>query len=60
MHEAFHNDREFTTADLLNATEQITPLAVTMKSKIDELRKWKDGRARNASIRQKKEIVAKC
>ena len=36
-------------AHLIKASEQIVPLAVTMKTKIDGLREWASSRARPAS-----------
>jgi hypothetical protein len=41
--------REITTADLLAAASTVVPLAETAKEKIDALRTWAKGRARNAS-----------
>jgi SpoVK/Ycf46/Vps4 family AAA+-type ATPase len=42
---AFTNDRELAIQDLLFAAANIIPIAVTMKSQIDDLRAWAAGRA---------------
>lgn len=50
MYTAFaEGERETTTADLLRAAAATVPLARTAAEKIDKLRAWAKGRARNAS-----------
>lgn len=44
-------ERKITTEDLLNAAARTVPLAKTASEKISALRKWAEGRARNASTR---------
>lgn len=44
-------ERKLTTADLLSAAARTVPLAKTASEKISALRKWAEGRARNASTR---------
>jgi len=41
--------REFTSSDMVNAAKKTTPLSVTMKEKVDDIRKWAKTRARFAS-----------
>lgn len=49
MFEAFaDNKRAVVTSDLLKAARETVPLSKTAKDKIDELRKWSQGRARPA------------
>ena len=56
MFEAFEDGgREITTEDLLRAARNVTPLAVTAKSKIDALRAWAVGKARHASKAEERE-----
>jgi AAA+ superfamily predicted ATPase len=42
-------ERAITTADLVAAAEEVTPLSKTASEKIETLRTWSKGRARNAS-----------
>lgn len=49
MYDAFSEDRDITTADVMAAAEQSVPLSETMKEKIDLLRMWAETRARPAS-----------
>jgi len=46
---AFEQDRDVTTADILEAIRQTVPLSVTMREDIDMVRHWAKGRARPAS-----------
>jgi hypothetical protein len=50
MYDAFYTRGELTTGHVLAALEQTVPLAKTMDEQINRLRRWADGRARNASI----------
>lgn len=47
--------REFTTADILAAAQNLVPLAKTMAEKIEAIRRWGDGRARPASKPQEQQ-----
>jgi len=47
--EAFEQQREVTTEDILAALHQTVPLSVTMREDIDYVRHWAKGRARPAS-----------
>lgn len=49
LHAAFDGGREVTTADIVEAAKATSPLSVTMKERIQELRNWAKGRARLAS-----------
>jgi SpoVK/Ycf46/Vps4 family AAA+-type ATPase len=49
MYDAFNQDRDITTEDILKAAKQSIPLSETMKEKIDILRFWAETRARPAS-----------
>lgn len=50
MYEAFSdNERKITTVDILKELKQSVPIYITMKEKIEALRKWANTRARNAS-----------
>lgn len=49
MFNAFDQDRDFTTDDILAAADATTPLARTAKEQIDGIRKWAQERARFAS-----------
>ena len=46
---AFSENREITTFDLLEATREIVPLAVTMDDRLKDLRDWARPRARRAT-----------
>lgn len=50
MFEAFSNDREVTTGDILDAIQTTIPLSVTMEDEINAIRDWARGRARPASL----------
>lgn len=50
MFEAFSNNREVTTADILDAVQTTIPLSVTMEEEINAIRDWAKGRARPASL----------
>ena len=56
MFNSFDEDRELTTKDLIAAANDITPLSITAKEKIDSIRQWAQTRARFAS---EEEIVSK-
>lgn len=43
-------DREVTTEDLLLAAQEVVPLAKTAADKVEALREWAKGRARQASL----------
>ena len=49
MFEAFSEDREIETTDIINSMEDIVPLSRLMKEEITELRTWSQSRARLAS-----------
>ena len=49
MYDAFNQDRDILTDDILKAAKQSIPLSETMKEKIDILRFWAETRARPAS-----------
>ncbi len=49
MFEAFSEDREVETTDIMNSIEDIVPLSKLMKEDITELRSWSQSRARLAS-----------
>lgn len=46
MHDSFYEQRDLATADIQQALRETIPLSVTMREKIDELRKWARQRAR--------------
>lgn len=50
MFEAFSQERELTTADILDAVQTTIPLSVTMEEEINAIRDWARGRARPASL----------
>jgi ATP-dependent 26S proteasome regulatory subunit len=49
LYDAFYAKTELTTAHVLTALAQTVPLAKTMDEQIGRLRRWAEGRARNAS-----------
>ena len=49
MYRAFADNRTVESADVIAAMQTRIPLSVSAKEKIDGLRKWSKGRARNAS-----------
>lgn len=53
MFQAFSQDREVNTNDILEAIHQTTPLSKTMDSQVKALRSWAEGRARPAATREK-------
>ena len=61
MYEAFNEDREFDSYDIVQSLKEIVPLAVTMKEEIESLKLWASERARNASNsgKLKKYIIPK-
>lgn len=51
MHNAFSEEREFTTEDISMTLEQFIPLSYTDREQVENLQAWAgDGRARNASL----------
>jgi len=50
LYDAFDVHGELTTQHVLNALAQTVPLARTMDEQIGQLRRWAEGRARNASV----------
>ena len=48
LHEAFAEDREPTATDIRSAIAATTPVSKLMKERVEALRKWARGRARNA------------
>lgn len=50
LYVAFEQQRELTTADLEAAAETVVPLAVTASDRIESMRSWAKGRARQASV----------
>ena len=50
MVSAFDVEKEVDTKDILEAATNLIPLAKTMSEKIEAIRKWGDGRAKQASI----------
>jgi len=50
LYDAFSAREELATAHVLGALRETVPLARTMDEHIHRLRKWADGRARNASV----------
>jgi len=58
MYNAFYEDREFTTEDIINVAKATVPLAETKKDEIRELEEWAKNRVRFASDRDHKEIWA--
>jgi hypothetical protein len=51
LYDAFSTRSEISTRHVLNALRQTVPLAATMDEQIDRVRRWAEGRARNASRR---------
>jgi len=51
LFDAFAEERELETKDILHAIQETVPLATTMKESVTALRTWCDKRARNASLR---------
>lgn len=49
MYDSFEENREVTTADIMNTIKHAVPLSHTMKESIDQLRDWTRSRARPAS-----------
>ncbi len=50
LYDAFHEQRDITTESVLVTLTQTVPLAKTMDEQISGLRRWAEGRARNASV----------
>ena len=53
---AFDKGHELKTKDIQGAIESICPLSTTMSETINQLRKWADARARNASSSEQEHI----
>jgi len=50
LYDAFYNNSELSTDQVLTAIGQTVPLSKTMDEQINRLRSWAEGRARNASV----------
>lgn len=50
LYDAFYNNTELQTDQVLTAISQTVPLSKTMDEQINRLRSWAEGRARNASV----------
>ncbi len=50
LYDAFYDKQQVTTAHVLAGLAQTVPLARTMEEQISGLRRWAEGRARNASL----------
>jgi hypothetical protein len=57
LYDAFYTRQELTMAHVLTALGQTVPLAKTMDEQISRLRRWAEGRARNASLPGKGKAV---
>lgn len=56
LYDAFIENRDIATADLLRNLKQSIPLSITMKENIDQLREWARDRARCSSEQQKEDV----
>ncbi len=52
LYDSFYAKQELTTENIRTALGQTVPLARTMDEQISRLRRWAEGRARNASVRR--------
>lgn len=59
LYDAFLDNRDINTQDILNSVKQAVPLSVTMKENIDETRNWARQRARYASSSHKEASCAR-
>jgi ATP-dependent 26S proteasome regulatory subunit len=50
LYDAFYAKQELTTENIKTSLSQTVPLAKTMDEQIGRLRRWAEGRARNASV----------
>jgi SpoVK/Ycf46/Vps4 family AAA+-type ATPase len=50
LYDAFYEQRDITTADILTSLRQTVPLARTLDEQLNRLRQWAVGRARYASL----------
>lgn len=50
LYDAFYAKQELTTENIKTSLAQTVPLAKTMDEQISRLRRWAEGRARNASV----------
>lgn len=50
LYDAFYTKQELTTENIKTSLSQTVPLAKTMDEQISRLRRWAEGRARNASV----------
>jgi len=55
MYEVFPCGRDIETGDVMRAMKATVPLSVTMKEKIDDVRRWASTRARMASLLEREE-----
>jgi AAA+ superfamily predicted ATPase len=56
MYIGFNEDREFTTADILNTLHHQVPLSISQRERISALRNWlREGRAQSASFHEVRE-----
>ena len=56
MYDAFEQERDITTDDVLHAVQETYPLSATMRERIVELRSWARMRARQASSLPSEEL----
>jgi hypothetical protein len=49
LFDAFYKQQDLTTEDVVKGIRETVPLSKTMEEEINRLRRWADGRARNAS-----------
>lgn len=59
LYDAFDTGEDLSTAGLLQSLEEIVPLAVTMRERIEAMREWARSRARPAAASQKKAMPRK-
>jgi hypothetical protein len=56
MYVGFNEDREFSTADVLDALARQVPLSVAQREVVEALRDWmREGRAQSASFQEAQE-----
>jgi len=56
LYDAFEQDRDIATKDIVGSLHETVPLSVTMKEEIEELREWAKGRARLASKASSRQV----
>ena len=57
LYDAFDDDKQLTTESIVGAVQHTVPLSMTMRERIEDLRRWADTRARLASSEKSEDMA---